>query len=84
MDNRELTDAAEALIGWFNSQSLKPSEAEKIMAKVIAKIICDRMKISTMSAPPSESVFRQELMGNQETLMHELITRIYIIHGRRA
>lgn len=83
MDNRELVDAASALIHWANSQELKPSHLEKIMAKVQAKIITDRMGIRTDAPPPDQDSFKQEIMGAQELLMHELVTRIFKIAGRK-
>jgi hypothetical protein len=82
MDNRELTDAAKALIGWCNSQSITPSDFEKVMMKVHAKIITDRMQINPL-APPSQEEFHQELLRHDEGLMHELVTRIYQLHGRK-
>lgn len=39
MDNRELTSAANALIGWFNDQELSKADAILCMNKVIAKIL---------------------------------------------
>jgi hypothetical protein len=39
MDARERTQAANALIEWFNSQEIPPHDAAVIMTKVTAKII---------------------------------------------
>lgn len=83
MDNKERTDAAAAMINWCNSQEISMADAEKIMYKVIAKIITNRMKITRHSPPPDQEVFHQEILASQEALMHELISRIYAIHGRK-
>lgn len=83
MDNRELTDAAKALIEWCNSQEIKPRDFERVMYKVISKIITDRMGVRPGSPSPSEGEWKQELLASQEALMHELVTRIYQLHGRK-
>lgn len=39
MDNKAHIEAANALIQWFNSQEIGPSDSCAIMSKVIAKVI---------------------------------------------
>lgn len=46
MENREIIAAANSLIEWFNATSTKPSEAQAIMSKVIAKLLVARCKRS--------------------------------------
>lgn len=43
MDNKEAISAANALIEWFNSQEIPPSNAESIMSKVQAKLFVARI-----------------------------------------
>ena len=84
MDNKELTAAASAFIQWCNSQEISPANAEKMMYKTLAKIICDRLKIGDRYVDPaSQEEFKQEMLRSQEHLIHELISRIYTIRGRK-
>lgn len=39
MDTKDQVAAANALIEWFNSQEIGPSDAQKIMSKVLAKLL---------------------------------------------
>lgn len=39
MDNREHTQAANALIEWFNGQEISKTDAILVMSKVIAKVL---------------------------------------------
>jgi hypothetical protein len=42
MDNKDHVSAASALIRWFNSQEISPSDAEIIMGKCLAVSLVDR------------------------------------------
>jgi hypothetical protein len=44
MDNKEHVAAANALIQWFNSQEIGPSDAAPIMLKVLAKLLVGAVK----------------------------------------
>lgn len=83
MDNSELVDAANGLVQWANSQELRPADLEKVMSKVQAKIITDRLGLKLGSPSPSDEQWKQELLRNQETLMHDIVSRIFKICGRK-
>ena len=71
MENREQVQAANALIRWFNSQGIGATDAEWIMLKVAAKLICSRIK----ATHPEQISF--EMDEYTRILSHELIERIY-------
>ena len=76
MDSTELTQAANALIRWFNSQQITSGDAESIMLKVAAKLMCARVKASR----PETIQF--EMDEHTRILSHELIERIYQTRGK--
>ena len=76
MENKELVAAANALIRWFNSQQITSGDAEWIMLKVAAKLICQRVK----STHPETIDF--EMDEYTRILSHELIERIYQTRGK--
>ena len=77
MDNKERTQAANALIEWFNSQEISQSDAKAVMAKVIAKI-CVSSKGDTVEV---RKLFDAYLVH----LADEFNNRAYqVIHGKRA
>lgn len=43
MDSREHISAANALIGWFNSQEIASADSRAIMSKVLAKLLVEEM-----------------------------------------
>lgn len=70
--NRERTAAANALIEWFNGQEIKIAEAEAIMLKVQAKLLCARTR---------PDVFALEEVVDRHTtdLIHEMNERLHAI-----
>ena len=76
MENKEHVAAANALIRWFNSQGIGADDAEYIMLKVAAKLICQRVK----STHPETISF--EMDEYTRILSHELIERIYQTRGK--
>ncbi len=42
MSPKEQTAAANALIGWFNSQELGPAAAREVLVKVFAKMLINK------------------------------------------
>jgi hypothetical protein len=51
MDNKERTEAGNALVQWFNSQEIAPQDASAIMTKVLAKIL-----VGNISGPHTRAV----------------------------
>lgn len=83
MDNKELTDAANGLVQWANSQEIRPADLEKVMMKLMAKILLDRLGVKKIGDPtPSHDAWQQAILKSQEDLLHEIITRIYKLAGR--
>jgi hypothetical protein len=71
MDNKERTQAANALIQWFNSQDISQADAEIVILKVTAKILnrrFDRTNPASVTAALDE---------HQRILAHETIEAIY-------
>jgi hypothetical protein len=77
MENKELTEAANALIRWFNSQEITSGDAEHIMLKVAAKLVAARCKGATH---PEQISF--EMDEHMRILSHELIERIYQLRNK--
>lgn len=84
MDNRELTAAASAFIQWCNSQEISLDDCVKMMLKVEAKILCDRMKLGTgaTGAMPDHDLVKRVVLDHNEALFHELISRIHALAKR--
>jgi hypothetical protein len=78
MENSEHTAAANALIRWFNSQQIGGADAEYIMLKVAAKLICSRVR----ATHPETIQF--EMDEYTRILSHELIERIYQTRGGKS
>jgi len=72
MENKERTEAANALIRWFNSQEITSADAEVVMLKVAAKLMAARCQGATH---PEQINF--EMDEHIRILSHELIERIY-------
>ena len=70
MDTKEQTQAANALIEWFNSQSLPPSDALAIMNKVVAKVIVANLPESSTASQ------RRELDTLLDTYVLDLVNAI--------
>lgn len=71
MDKKESVAAANALIGWFNSQSISSRDAEAIMILVQAKLIGKRIERDKPEA------IRKELDHHLYLLSHEMLDVIY-------
>ena len=67
MDAKDRTSAANALVGWFNSQEIPPNEAARIMSKVLAKIL-----VGSLRAPHAPET-RQELDDAIDAIMLQLV-----------
>lgn len=77
MDNKERTAAANALIGWCNSQNLTPSDTEAVLAKVLAKIFVNRIG----TGPTEPYALHKIVQAFDHLLVHETNERAY--HVRR-
>jgi len=77
--NRELTSAANALVQWFNSQSISSGDAEQIMMKVQAVLIEKRTRstINRGHIDLAHEQFKYELDEHMRILAHEIIDRIH-------
>jgi hypothetical protein len=73
MDNKDRVAAANALISWFNSQEVSGADAERIMLKVIAKLI-----ISRVGNTHPDSI-NDAMDEHNRVLGHELIDRIHSV-----
>lgn len=60
MDNKEHTEAANALVGWFNSQEISKPDARTIMRKVMAKIIV--AEAEPHNAPHQGDLINEEII----------------------
>jgi hypothetical protein len=67
MDTREQVAAANALIEWFNSQAVAPSDAIDVMTKVMAKVI-----VANLSGPTTAAE-RRGLDEMLDTIMLKLV-----------
>lgn len=65
MDNRELKEAGNALIQWFNSQEINQLDALMILSKVAAKIIAK-------NAPATRKGLEQAVDTFTLTLVHDV------------
>ena len=73
MENKDRTAAANALISWFNSQEIGSVDAERIMLKVMAKLIVERIRNT------HPDTINKELDEHNRVLGHELIDRIHSV-----
>lgn len=80
MDHKEQIAAANALVEWFNTQEVKPSDAVLVMSKVIAKII-----VGTLAGPQTTPDVRKVLDGAIDSIMLQLVhdTNDRLFHARR-
>ena len=82
MDNKQRTEAGNALIQWFNSQEIPPSDAEAIMLKVMAKLILLRIDATR---PTRNAFLDNAVEHNHLHLVHELNERlVYEARKRRT
>lgn len=70
--NRARTQAANALIEWFNGQEISQLEAEAIMHKVFAKLIVGRVRHDVFE-------FEKAVARHQTDLVHEMNERLHVI-----
>jgi len=74
MESKDRIAAANALVGWFNSQEIGPADAKAIMSKVLAKLM-----VPTRPTLPHEL---DAIIDSFELqLVHDINDRIY--HVRR-
>jgi hypothetical protein len=71
MDKRETTQAANALIGWFNSQDISSVDAELIMIRVQAKLITKRLERD------KPEKIKAEIDQHLYLLSHEMLDVLY-------
>ena len=76
MDARSRTDAANALVEWFNSQEVSPGEAKLVMSKVIAKIIAGTA--SGRSVPDVRMNLDLDIDTFMLQLVHDINDRLFI------
>jgi hypothetical protein len=80
MDQKERTEAANALVNWFNSQEISQADACAIMSKVVAKIL-----VGAVSGPHTPDV-RQALDSTLDQftlgLVHDMNDRIFHVRRR--
>jgi len=74
MESKDRIAAANALVGWFNSQEIAPTDAKAIMSKVLAKLM-----VPTRPTGPHEmdNIFDDFLLQ----LTHDINDRLH--HVRR-
>jgi hypothetical protein len=85
MDTREKTQAANALIEWFNSQEVSPADAALIMSQVQAKIFVDLAK-NAVTGPHTPEVHRQldaALDRIHLQFIHDVNDRLFHVRQRR-
>ena len=82
MDTKEQTQAANALVGWFNSQDIAQRDAEAIMRKVIAKLIVTYAGVTPKgSTLDSQRLLDAALDDHMLALVHDVNDRLH--HVRR-
>lgn len=81
MDNKEHTEAANALINWFNSQDIAVADAAEIMSKVIAKIL-----VSAVSNARTPNARREAINEGVDLftlhLVHDVNDRLHHVRHR--
>jgi hypothetical protein len=75
MDQKERLDAANALVQWFNSQEISPSDASAIMSKVQAKIFVGAM--ASPSLPETRSQLYDLIDRAMLQLIHDMNDRLF-------
>lgn len=74
MTPKEQAAAANALIGWCNSQEITPADAELVLSKVLAKIFVDRLP----SGPTTDPYILHKIIQTFEfTLVNDTNERSY-------
>ena len=82
MDAKERTQAANALVAWFNSQDIAPRDAAAIMRKVQAKLIVSYAGVSSSgSTPDSQRLLDAAVDDHMLALVHDVNDRLH--HVRR-
>jgi len=82
MDSKEHVKAGNALIGWFNSQEILPSDAECIMIKVLAKLLVTEAGFTPGGSPPNaQKLLDHAIDSFTLDLVHAINDRLF--HVRR-
>lgn len=67
---KELKAAGEALVGWFNQMEISKDDAEIIMSRVMAKLICARTRpdVFSLGEAVNDATFR--LVNDMNARLH--------------
>ena len=81
MDTKQHTEAANALVNWFNTQEIAPADAACIMSKVVAKIL-----VGAVSGPHTPDV-REAIHTGVDLftlhLVHDINDRLHQVLRKR-
>ena len=80
MDTKQQTEAANALVNWFNSQEIPQADACAIMSKVIAKILVG--SVHGAHTPDVRKVLDSTLDQFILALVHDMNDRIFHVRRR--
>ena len=82
MDSKEHVAAGNALIEWFNSQEIAPYDAERIMVKVLAKLLVTESGLDGPTPPHSaQKLLDHAIDSFTLDLVHAINDRLF--HVRR-
>jgi hypothetical protein len=80
MDTKQHTEAANALVQWFNSQEITQADACVIMSKVIAKCLVG--SVHGAHSPDVRRALDSTLDQFILTLVHDMNDRIFHVRRR--